>query len=50
MLDFKLCEVPEINIWTYYGTVKLNTYCFTRLPDVDIDYSFSGPVTSNESI
>ena len=45
----KLCEDPETNIWTYYGTVKL-THCFTRLPNVDIDFSFSGPITSDEFI
>ena len=29
---------------------QINTYCFARLPNVDIDYSFSQSVTSNEFI
>ena len=37
----KLCEDPETNIWTYYGTVKLNA---------NIDCSFSGPIASDEFI
>ena len=43
----KLCEDPETNIWTYYGTVIL-------MPIVLQDYlmliltSFSGPITSDE--
>ena len=24
----KLCEDPETNIWSYYGLVKIDTYCF----------------------
>ena len=46
----KLCKDPETNIWSYYGTAKLIPHCFTRLSDVDIDYSLGGPVTSDESI
>ena len=46
----KLCEDPETNIWSYYGTVKLNSYCLTRLPNVDIDCSPGRPITSDEFV
>ena len=42
----KLCEDPENNIWN----CQINTYCFARLPDVDIEYPFSGSVTPDEFI
>ena len=46
----KLCEDPETNIWTYYGTVKLTPIVLQRLFNVDTDCSSSGPITSDEFI
>ena len=46
----KLCKDPEINIWSYYGTVKLTPYCFTRLPNANINCSFSGSIASDEFV
>ena len=31
-------------------TLTYNSYCFTRLPNVNIDYSLGGPITSDEFI
>ena len=46
----KLREDPETNIWSYYGTVKLTPIVFSRLPNVNIDCSFSGSIASDEFI
>ena len=43
----KLCEDPETNIWSYYGTVKLTPSHFARLPNVNLDCSPGGPITSD---
>ena len=40
----KLCQDPESNIWSYYGTVKLTLIVLTRLPNANIDCSLSGPI------
>ena len=46
----KLCEDPKMNIWSYYGTIKLTTHCPRGLFDVNIDCSFSRSITSYEPI
>ena len=35
---FMLCEDPETNIWSYYGTAKLTPHCSPRLFDANFDY------------
>ena len=45
----KLCEDPETNIWSYYGTIKTNTNSVRRLFDVDTNCSSCRPVIANET-
>ena len=40
----KLCEDPETNMWSYYGTVELTPIVLQRLPNVDIDCSSGRPI------
>ena len=37
----KLCEDPETNIWSYYGTIKLTTHSVGRLFDAHTNCSFN---------
>ena len=46
----RLCEDPENNIWSYYGTVKLTPHCSTRLVNVNFDHSSYRPISSGELI
>ena len=46
----KLCEDPETNIWTYYGTVKLTPIVLQDYLVLILTNSFRGSVTSNEFI
>ena len=46
----KLCEDPETNIWSYYGTVKTNTHCVAGLPHAHSDCTFSGSIPTYESL
>ena len=39
----KLCEDPNTNIWSYYGTIKLTPIVFTGLFDVNSNCTFSRP-------
>ena len=39
----KLCEDPNTNIWSYYGTIKIDTYCLTRLLDAYLNCTPSMP-------
>ena len=45
-----LCEDPDTNIWSYYGTVKLTTYCVTRLFDAHLDCTTSRPILTHEPL
>ena len=46
----KLCEDPETNIWSYYGTVKLTPIVLQDYLMLIFEYSLGRPVTSDESI
>ena len=46
----KLCEDPNTNIWSYYGTNKVDTYCITGLPNAYFDCSTSRSDITNEPV
>ena len=50
MLDLNLCEDPETNIWSYYGTVEVNTHCITGLPNANSDCTFDRPIFAYEPL
>ena len=46
----RLCEDPETNIWSYYGTVKLTPICSSRLLNDNFDCPSCRPISSDEFI
>ena len=46
----KLCEDPNTNIWSYYGTIKLTPLVLQGLPDAYPDCTFNRPNPAYEPI
>ena len=46
----KLCEDPETNIWSYYGTVKLTPIVLHDYLMLILECTFSGSILAYESV